>query len=524
MSIALTIKKLNHYTTEIFNFENENNFPVPSFYEIQKIAKIYDKKEIRIFQVFLNNKIIGIFPFIIEKGRVNGFFIKHIKPIGWNLFDYLPFYANLSATSITKILTLLKKELNKENIQAIHFPQLLIKESHSRNISNYIIRNNSTYFNSKKSKLGWEEITRKKSLKRHRNKIIKTFNYKVYHSLGNITKDDIKFIKNTHIERWKFDNSPSPFKNPLRQKEYTQHKKNKLLTVLKIDNTWLAYHYGMVFKNTLLWHTPVINIKYLNYSPLEILLYETAEYCKTNGIYILDLGLGDEPYKMRFSNNKRIVYDFFFPIGLKGYFIHFIRNIVNPEKIKSVGLLFKNQLRRYKWLKNIFNKIIILKIESDKILCNKTIPNNIHFKSITNYEEFVDICRKTSFEIKKWQYERFKNECIFYCLYDAQFIISWGWGTYRSDSFYVSEINTKLDFKNHLVLFDFNTKKSARNKGFYQLLLQSILKENSIKKDIFIYALESNIASLRAIKKAGFKEYTKLSMIKKIFQKQRQII
>ena len=87
-----------------------------------------------------------------------------------------------------------------------------------------------------------------------------------------------------HGPRWTFDNFDSAFNNKKRLFFYDEDLENRLLTTISINDNILAMHYGMIIEDTLIWHTPVLNIQYLDFSPIEILLSETASYCQTHQI------------------------------------------------------------------------------------------------------------------------------------------------------------------------------------------------------------------------------------------------
>ena len=67
-----------------------------------------------------------------------------------------------------------------------------------------------------------------------------------------------------------------------------------------------------------------------------------------------------------------------------------------------------------------------------------------------------------------------------------------------------SEKNKTIDVKDGVILYDFYTQSKFRNKGYYQKLLACILNDIEPNSKAYIYALKSNVASNKAILKAGF--------------------
>lgn len=169
---------------------------------------------------------------------------------------------------------------------------------------------------------GWDALARKESLRRHRNRARKVLDYCVEHLHGPLPETLGATIAALHRERWAFDGVVSPFADPRRVASYAAVSDRLLTTVLRDGDSVLAAHVGMRFGGTLIWHTPVINLRYLACSPLEILLLETVEECARLGVKVLDYGLGDEAYKDRFSNASRPVADLFLPASVRGWVVH----------------------------------------------------------------------------------------------------------------------------------------------------------------------------------------------------------
>ena len=100
------------------------------------------------------------------------------------------------------------------------------------------------------------------------------------------------------------------FSNPTRIRQYEAAAGRVLLTRVVAGGELFAIHYGLVFGNTLLWHTPVINVAFLDYSPLEDVIGTVANSCDQRNIKTIDLGLGNESYKARFGNADQEVCEY----------------------------------------------------------------------------------------------------------------------------------------------------------------------------------------------------------------------
>lgn len=499
-----SIRQVQDFNLNTFK-NTENSIPVPS---LKELATFYyaNKKNVYVYEVICNNEVIAILPFVFMIARINGVNFKQFRPIGWNMYDYLSIHT-LNSSSLLKILYAFKEATNKLPIDVIYFPQILIGNNEEADLKAYLKTSQTKCFDASLSDKGWDLLLQKKSLRRHVNRLKNKGDYQIIIKHGQeISREDIQFISQTHQERWQFSSSSSPFTEPMRQNEYAAFLENKTLLMVQLDKHWIAYHFGILFNNTLLWHSPVINIKYLDYSPLEVLLSETIAYCKTNNIKTLDLGIGDEFYKTRFFNTTRSVHELFFPISLKGKAFNLLRNIINLTLVKDKATSFIKQLKNsYHKISKIRNTIIIYSFA--------TAQNNItddNFTIINNYEDFVDFCRNNSFSILNWHYDRFKYEnASFCCLSENKKIISWGWISHK-DTFFIEEINRELSFDKQTILFDFVTSLEFRNRGYYKKLLNAIINYFPSEK-LLIYANSNNFPSLRAIEKVGFKPMMKVN-------------
>ena len=90
-------------------------------------------------------------------------------------------------------------------------------------------------------------------------------------------------------------------------------------------------------------------------------------------------------------------------------------------------------------------------------------------------------------------------------------ILCSGW-LYRGKKWKITEINKEIEINNLILLFDFLTPENLRNRGYYKKILELIANKYRGKK-LAIYSLSSNIKSLKAIRKAGFKLKRKINGI-----------
>ncbi len=75
---------------------------------------------------------------------------------------------------------------------------------------------------------------------------------------------------------------------------------------LAVNGRAIAWNFGFRFQQSWFWYLPTFQLEYEGYSPgfcLLRLLLEDA--CRDSSVERMDLGLGDEPYKERFSNGRQ---------------------------------------------------------------------------------------------------------------------------------------------------------------------------------------------------------------------------
>ena len=78
------------------------------------------------------------------------------------------------------------------------------------------------------------------------------------------------------------------------------------LSLLKIQDRPVAWNFGFQFHRSWFWYQPTFDSRHEDNSPGHCLLSRiVAEACDTDGIDVVDLGLGAEGYKERFGNSTR---------------------------------------------------------------------------------------------------------------------------------------------------------------------------------------------------------------------------
>ena len=477
----------------IDSLDEQDLLPVQQWKELLKLASY--RKENVVFIALFNKKLKAGALFCEDTRRVATLSNKSLFLYGYEFFDFNPIY--ICKGYEKSYISTLKNYATFNNIKWLIFENLYQKTKLN---SYYSVEEKINLFDEDVE--SFTSLYSKKGIKRHRKKVVDNFNYSVRHLTDSeITDEHIDRLEKLHKERWSFDDVSSSFNEEKRKTFFSTNKKNKLLTIIYASDEVIAMHFGILSKHSLLFHTPVINIKFYPFSPMSLIMYELAFYCHQNNLKELNFGLGEESYKSRFSNKTNSVFSYYFPLGFLNKFMFSVFFILSKkQKIirASVGNI-KNVIRYVLSQKNRVN-FYRYEVKSN-LISNR---NDLSFLKINDYSSLVDEFRKSNIIVKRYHYKRMKNGDVFYCLKTENQIVSYGWST--SKPLYVSEKNKVFSKPNSYILYDFFTLLSHRNSGLYQYLLKNILSILDEGKYAYIYALSTNVPSNRAILKIGFKK------------------
>lgn len=384
-----------------------------------------------------HGKILTRFPVWIETRTVRRLPLRTLSLAGYDFYDYLP----MPLGDVPDCIWLLgiRRLCEHFRVDSAYLNHLAVAPPaglgmFSQTFSNFC-------FDQSKGR-GWQEITGIESARRIVNKAKRLYSYRVENREGLLPPELLESIARLHIERWAYDGVESPLTRNSRRNEYAANERRLLSTIIFDADKVIAAHVGLIFGKCLMWHTPVINIAYLTASPLKLLLQETMSECARRNIDVLDLGLGDEPYKIRYSNTKRAVWNMFIPHTLWGRLVSLLVNLQPPPRLRL-------------WLANCRASLRSVWARHPRVLAsNRALTEVVHpsasvvLTEIGSFEHCVQFCREFGLTATRLDHDRIKagSRCLF--AVEAGTVIGKCWirhGSGWSDTSSPFSLSTPLD-------------------------------------------------------------------------------
>lgn len=364
-------------------------------------------KAVSILEFHKEGRLLASLPVAIETRVVRGLPLKLLVGVGDDFFDYLPLSVQ-DGVAFSELQPALRATLTEFGVDALLMSHLLPP------LPSGCAQWETTFSNRRfivsAAEDGWAALTRKDSLRRHRNRARKTLEYRVEHVCGRLPDSVLTQIAALHRERWAFDGIRSQFEDPARPSYYTACAERMLTTLVHDGEVLFAAHVGLRFGDTLIWHTPVINLRYLAYSPLEVLLLETLEECARRSVGVVDFGLGDEAYKARFSNSLRPVVNLLYPASLRGWAAHALMRLNILGRLRKRALLWRNWLRG---LRSTASGTWLAAPQGGKAPGGAVVAEAA--ETITDFSRLVDVFRGAGWPLRREHYERMRQGQTFVC-------------------------------------------------------------------------------------------------------------
>ncbi len=153
------------------------------------------------------------------------------------------------------------------------------------------------------------DILRKKSLKRHTNKLRRMgeLRFRHLHEREEI-RNHLPAFFDQHIARRALAGEQSLFCDAA-SRQFYEHLVDELdpqeslrFAVVDLDGQPVAYHFGFENNGRFIWYKPAFDIDMHDYSPGEVLLKHLFEYAAEESLSTFDFTVGTESFKLRFAN------------------------------------------------------------------------------------------------------------------------------------------------------------------------------------------------------------------------------
>jgi CelD/BcsL family acetyltransferase involved in cellulose biosynthesis len=276
-----------------------------------------DTNKLHLIVVYDDETPIGFAPLVQSKDR---FKRKIIQLAGYNNADYLDFVTPVKKQAvINKIIDYLFESPDEWGL--IFLNNIPTESSTCALIKDACRQYNFHYLEDNHIRCPYLQIHDRhdainKLLSKYSNK--RPYNY--FRRQGNLefrvlpdgeTASHLPAFFSQHIQRWSDTNTPSLFNDP-RNKLFYKNLSTQLsatdwlhFSILELDKTPLAYHYGFDYEGKYYWYKPSYNVDYSSHSPGTLLIRYLMQSAVEHGRHELDFTIGNEAFKRRFTNKVR---------------------------------------------------------------------------------------------------------------------------------------------------------------------------------------------------------------------------
>ncbi len=177
-----------------------------------------------------------------------------------------------------------------------------------------------------------------------------------------------------------------------------------------------------------------------------------------------------------------------------------LRTVTRYAQLRDELRLLARRLKR-----RIFWSVRYFEMPADVSRHRPAPRPGLDFLVCESAEAFLSFVPVPDKELLSVYLARYEEGSWFVCLADLNGVVCSGWVSRPRDRFYVGEIGSHKAVGGRRVLFNYETIEIMRRRGFYTQLLKEI-GFRWCGDTLLIYTGPENIASLSAIKSAGFRE------------------
>ena len=355
-----------------------------------------------------------------------------------------------------------------------------------------------------------------------------------------------------HSLRQVYADRPVSFNDGMKQAFYEALIRNNPDTVhvvaLRVAGRMIAGHYGAVRDGVLYWGAPAFDIRETQRSPGLVLLALIIQDAERLGLRGIDLTIGVEEYKKRFSNSRVDLPTVEIHGGRRRYYAQVLRDravtgakllvaklrgpeawdhtkahldktVERAQRLSELGV--KNSLvrltrrganaigERATWLTLIAGPADLRPVEPVLGAGESFSFNTGELRDLLRWSgpSFLETAREISARVRRAPEDLRKGRTLHTVLVNEQ-LAGWGWSYWPQGTERIDETQTELEFAPKSVsLYDFYTIPEYRGRRLYQALLTYILRTRFAEgaERAYIMVRDSNVASCKAIARVGFR-------------------
>jgi len=397
-----------------------------------------------------------------------------------------------------------------------------------------------------------EKLIKKKHVKQHLN-YYKRQGTVALERLG--TYEDWQKIRqeffDLHSLRQLYVRRPVSFNNPHKRALFDtlirDYPSSVHLCALFVDDRLLAAHFGHLWRDVVYWTAPTYDVREDKHSPGSLLLAWLIKDSEAHGLRGIDLTLGTEDFKRRFSNERVEVPSVDLYAQGWRYYTRFARDkavasarvgvgkVLGPRKWNDIlergeAVRAKVQKGRELGLKRSAGRAAqhVRRMIGEKTrgLFFLATPADVREAAPRlEAEETCTIHRDEYGDLLKWEGassevasliaslvkelpELRRNGRTLHTILIADRLAGWGFSYWPREPAFITETQTTFEFEpESVMLYDFETIPEFRGRKLYQTLLSNILRERFAEgaQRAYISCVETNHASRRAIERVGFR-------------------
>ena len=320
--------------------------------------------------------------------------------------------------------------------------------------------------------------------------------------------------------------------------------------ILKLDNEPVAYHFGFLYNDSLIYYTPTFNLAFSKRSPGTVLFKMMLEDSLTKNIWCFDFARGAEWYKERFSNEVRKNLRFEIYKSYRDFLFYripraakmcvkrkyprqysFLKSMMGPAKIEAYKQDLVFVVKRIGLLKAV-SKIVAKMIRnyiynSQETIVFKTYPGERSKPSLSDhfqiragkFSDLRDFIKSTPQEHHGFlvtALERISDGDRLYVAEKDGKVVHYAWAQFTK-RINLPEVHSHIDL-DHDVGYTFHgyTLDEFRGQGIYPAVMSRIIDdlEKEGAKEVYVYCVKNNVASRKSIERAGFKPFLIMGMTK----------